>query len=193
VKLVKRTDWRAARARGRERLDPARAYGVALHYSGMNSDERSDHRNCAARVRAMQRYHMEENGWLDVAYNHVLCGHGYVFAGRGFGIRSAANGTNHANDRYYAVCFLGDDTAGRRDVTPRAYAALDELLRSYDRRIPRAMRVRPHSDFVATQCPGNELRAYIARRTWRRRPEAPRKRRRKKRGGFPGSAEPQLD
>jgi hypothetical protein len=190
VRLVKRTEWGATRARGRDRLDAASARGVALHYSGMNSDERSDHRNCAARVRAMQRYHMDENGWLDVAYNHVLCRHGYVFAGRGFGIRSAANGTKQANDRYYAVCFLGDDTGGRADVTPRAYAALDELLRSYERRIPREMRVRPHSDFVATQCPGDELRAYMRRGTWRRRPPARRRRAARRRGGF---AEPQVE
>lgn len=164
--IVKRSDWGAARARGRERLDPARVRGVALHYSGMNSDEQADHRNCASRVRGMQRYHMEERGWLDVAYNHVACVHGYVFAGRGFGFRSAANGTKAANDRFFAVCFLGDDSRGRADVTPEAYAALGELLRSYDRRIPRTMLVRPQSDFVATPCPGDELRRYIARRGW---------------------------
>jgi hypothetical protein len=190
VRLVRRSEWGAVRARsGRERLDPAHAFGVALHYSGMNSDERSNHRNCAGRVRAMQRYHMHENGWLDVAYNHVLCRHGYVYVGRGFGVRSAANGTNRANDRYYAVCFLGDDTPARADVTAEAYAALDELLRSYDRRIPRSIRVRPHSDFVATECPGDELRSYIARRPWRRRrPAGP-----QATGGSPGSAEPQLE
>ena len=164
--VVKRKDWGAARARGRERLDPAQMRGVALHYSGMNADEQAEHRNCAGRVRGMQRYHMEEKGWLDVAYNGVLCRHGYVFVGRGFGIRSAANGTKAANDRYFAVCVLGDDTAGRADVTPEAYAALSELLRSYARRIPRAFEVRPHSDFVATPCPGGELRRYIARRGW---------------------------
>jgi hypothetical protein len=166
VVLIKRTAWGARRARGRERLDPTRVRGVALHYSGMNSDEQADHRKCAGRVLAMQRYHMQQRGWLDVAYNHVLCRHGYVFVGRGFGIRSAANGTRAANDRYFAVCFLGDDTAGRADVTPKAYAALGELLRSYDRRVPRALEVRPHSDFVATPCPGQELRRYIARRGW---------------------------
>jgi N-acetylmuramoyl-L-alanine amidase len=166
MKLVKRTDWGAKRARGRERLDRDGVRGVALHYSAMNSDEQADHRKCAGRVRAMQRYHMEQRGWLDVAYNHVACVHGYLFVGRGFGIRSAANGTKTANDRYFAVCFLGDDTKGRADVTPAAYAALGELLRSYDRRIPRAMVVRPHSAFVPTPCPGDELRRYIARRGW---------------------------
>jgi hypothetical protein len=112
-------------------------------------------------VQAMQRYHMEEKGWLDVAYGHVLCGHGFVFVGRGFGARSAANGTTEANDQYFAVCFLGDDSVGRADVTPAARQALLQLINEYRRRYPKAREVRPHSDFVATACPGDELRALI--------------------------------
>jgi hypothetical protein len=127
----------------------------------MNTDEQRLHRNCAARVRAIQRYHMEEQGWLDAAYNHVLCGHGFVFIGRGFGARSAANGTKEANDRYFAVCFLGDDSIGRKDVTPAARRALRQLVAEYRRRYPRAREVRPHSDFFPTECPGDELRALI--------------------------------
>lgn len=110
----------------------------------------------------MQRYHMEELGWLDIAYNHVFCRHGFVFVGRGFGARSAANGTKHANDRYFAVCFLGDDTAGRADVTREARDALQALLDEYRRGYPKARDVRPHSDFVATACPGDELRALVS-------------------------------
>lgn len=110
----------------------------------------------------MQRYHMEELGWLDIAYNHILCRHGFVFIGRGFGARSAANGTKDANDGYFAVCFLGDDTAGRADVTLEARAALEALIAEYRRRYPKARAVRPHSDFVATECPGDELRALIS-------------------------------
>jgi hypothetical protein len=129
----------------------------------MNADEQRLHRNCAARVKGMQRFHIEDRGWLDVAYSHVFCGHGYVFVGRGFGVRSAANGTTKANDRYFAVCFLGDDSAGRNDVTPEARRALEHLLLEYRRRYPQATEVRPHSDFVATACPGDELRALISR------------------------------
>lgn len=132
-----------------------------MHYSGMNADEQRLHRNCPGRMRAMQRYHLEENGWLDVAYNHAFCGHGYVFVGRGFGARSAANGTKDANDGYFAICFLGDDSAGRADVTPEARRTLTELIAVYRRRYPRALEVRPHSDFVATECPGDELRGLI--------------------------------
>jgi hypothetical protein len=130
----------------------------------MNSDEQAEHRNCAGRVRGMHRYHMEEKGWLDIAYGHVVCRHGYVFAGRGFGVRSAANGTKAANDRYFAVCFLGDDTAGRggRDTAglcgPRR---APPLVRPPDQ--VRAGRAA-HSDFVPTQCPGKELRKHIERK-----------------------------
>jgi hypothetical protein len=129
----------------------------------MDADEQQLHANCAARVRGIQAYHMDVQGWLDIAYNHVFCRHGYVFVGRGFRARSAANGTTKANDAYFAVCFLGDDSAGRADVTPEARTALAALLREYRRRYPGARRVRPHSDFTATDCPGDELRALIAK------------------------------
>jgi N-acetylmuramoyl-L-alanine amidase len=134
---------------------------VAVHYSGMNADEQRLHANCAPRVRGMQRYHLETRDWLDIAYNHVFCRHGFVFVGRGFGVRSAANGTNEANDGFFAVCFLGDDSVGRADVTPAARRALEQLLAEYRRRYPKAREVRPHSDFFATKCPGDELRALI--------------------------------
>jgi hypothetical protein len=98
--------------------------------------------------------------------SHVVCRHGYVFVGRGFGIRTAANGTTAANDHYFAICFLGNDSEGRADLTRPARRALGELIREYQRRYPRALRVRPHSAFVATACPGRELLAYIDRRGW---------------------------
>jgi hypothetical protein len=133
----------------------------------MNSDEQANHANCARRVLGIQRYHMDEQGWLDVAYSDLVCRHGYVFVGRGYGIRTAANGTNQANDHYFAVCFLGDDTPRRADLTRQARHALGELIRDYQRRYPRALHVRPHSAFTPTECPGRELRAWIDRRGWR--------------------------
>ncbi|HET8872198.1 MAG TPA: N-acetylmuramoyl-L-alanine amidase [Gaiellaceae bacterium] len=163
---MRRPAWGAAPARGRPRINPEEARGVAVHYSAMNVDEERLHRNCAGRVRAIQRYHMETMGWLDIAYNHVFCRHGYVFVGRGFGARSAANGTKESNDHYFAVCFLGDDTKGRADVTPEARRALAQLIQEYRRRFPKARQVRPHSGFFPTACPGDELRALIKRGRW---------------------------
>jgi len=98
--------------------------------------------------------------------SHLVCRHGYVFVGRGFGARSAANGTVAANDRYFAVCFLGDDSKGRDDVTREARVMLARLVMEYRRRYPKARQVRPHSAFTATECPGDELRGVIRRARW---------------------------
>ena len=167
MKTVPRRAWGAAPPKGRDALLPSAARGVAVHYTGMDADEQARHEICAGRVRGIQRYHMEGLGWLDIAYSQLVCRHGYVFVGRGFGIRTAANGTTQANDHYFAVCFLGNDSQGRADVTREARNALGDLIRDYQRRYPRALRVRPHSAFVPTECPGLELKAWIDRRGWR--------------------------
>jgi hypothetical protein len=105
--------------------------------------------------------------WCDIAYNHVFCRHGYVFEGRGFGLRSAAQGTNDGNSHYFAVCFLGNDNVRRDDVTDVGRRALSELILEYRRRYRHAQQVHPHSFFHPTSCPGDELRRYIAHRRWR--------------------------
>jgi hypothetical protein len=161
MRLVRRSQWGARAPLGRPWIDPDALRGLAVHYTAMDADEQRDHRRCAERVRGIQRYHMDENGWLDLAYSYVICLHGWVFEGRGLGVRTAANGTKEANDRYLAVCFLGNDTPARDDVTEAGRRALADVIAEFRRRYPRARELRPHSDFVPTLCPGDELRAFI--------------------------------
>ena len=166
MRVVTRSEWGAREPRGRDQLTSDTARGVAVHYTAMNADEQARHETCAERVRGIQRYHMDSNGWLDIAYNHLFCKHGYVFEGRGYGIRSAANGTNEANSSYFAVCFLGDDTRRRNDVTRVARVQLARLIMEYRRRYAKARQVRPHSAFTPTSCPGDELRGVLRRAQW---------------------------
>ena len=164
MKIVSREQWGARPpASAWDILDPAQLRGVALHYSAMDADEQADHRTCAARVRAIQDFHLDGRGWKDIAYNFVVCKHGYVFLGRGWGRRSGANGTNDANTRYHAVCFLGDDTPNRDDVTAEGRVALLQLVARALERYPAARELRPHSDFTPTACPGDELRTWLGR------------------------------
>lgn len=108
---------------------------------------------------------MDTKGWADIAYSFVVCKHGYVFVGRGWGIRTAAQGTNPGNEHYHAVCFLGDDSAGRDDLTPLGRAALLNVIVTGIGRYPDALKMRPHSSFSPTACPGNELRKFYTRVT----------------------------
>jgi N-acetylmuramoyl-L-alanine amidase len=159
VKLVTRKAWGAKPAREKDALVSG-LRGVAVHYSGMDADEEADHANCAARVRGIQRYHQQTQGWLDIAYSHLLCCHGYVFEGRGFGVRTAANGTNAANSAFFAICFLGNDDP-EKDFTDEARDALVELRREYLKRYPNAKLTVGHRDVKQTACPGDEIYGFI--------------------------------
>ncbi len=165
IPLVTRKEWGARSPRGTTALPVSRVAGCAVHYSASGAP--LSHADCDNSVRAIQNYHMDTQGWQDIAYNWLFCRHGYLYRGRGLGIRSAANGTNHANSHFYAICFLGTDNVGRADITPQAKNALTHFLVWLNRQIPGPLEVCPHSKFTSTACPGNELRAVIGAMGWR--------------------------
>lgn len=159
--VVSRSAWGADPATSSTPIaGPVR--GVAIHHGG-EEPAPVDHAKCEATVRAYQDYHMGTHGWADIAYNHLVCDHGYVFTGRGYGIRSAAQGTNEGNDSYHAICFIGNGDS----VSELALAAFAELIHAYQIRFRGANEVRPHSYFHSTGCPGSELTAWIAARGWK--------------------------
>ena len=162
MELVSRSAWGARSPRAVTALVPSEVLGVAVHYTAMDADRVYDHTDCAARVRGIQRYHMDSNGWNDIAYTRLVCQHGFVFEGRGLGIRTAAQGTTAGNDGYHAICFLGGDVPGRDDVTPAGREALGWAIRQCP-----GDDVQPHSYFHSTSCPGDELRAYVEAEAWR--------------------------
>jgi hypothetical protein len=159
--LVTRAQWGARAPVSTTPLNPLAQKGVAIHYSAAESDWAADHGDCAGRVRGIQRFHMDSRGWADLAYSWLVCQHGYRIAGRGLGLRSAAQGTNEGNASWHAVCFLGSDREGRADVTPEAKQAIADCIQTVRARYPAATAVRPHSAFHSTACPGDELRAWI--------------------------------
>jgi lipoate synthase len=59
------------------------------------------------------------------------------------------------------VCFLGDDTVGRDDVTAKGRQALVEITRWIREKRPAAQLRKGHRDYMQTSCPGNELYNYI--------------------------------
>lgn len=155
MKVVTREAWGARPAGNVNVLPPRDIRFLVVHYSASDADEQAEHRNCAARVRGIQAYHMDTKGWRDIAYNWIVCKHGAIFRGRGIGVRSAATGA--ANSYTYAVCFLGDDTANRDDVTDEGREALREVWRFVKAQCVNVEGVRGHRDFMPTKCPGAEL------------------------------------
>lgn len=111
----------------------------------------------------MQRFHMDERGWLDIAYHWIVCPHGVAHEGRSMRVRSAAQGTEGGNESWLAVCLLGHGTEGYVTRNKRALDAVLGVRGLVVHQRPSAVYVRPHSDFHATECPGDGLRRWIGR------------------------------
>lgn len=131
--------------------------GTAFHWEGPRMGE-FGHDRCAAKVRGIQAFHMDSRGWADLAYNAVVCYHGYVYEGRGRGRRCAANGTNDGNANFYAVCGLFGDGDPFTEEMRVAYMDARHWLMGGALGL-----IRPHRSFKATACPGNGVVDWINR------------------------------
>lgn len=120
---------------------------------------RFPHDKCAAKVRGIQAFHMDRRRWDDIAYSFVVCPHGAIYEGRGWGVRTAANGTDFGNDHYFAACYLGGEGDPFTEEAKQAYRFLEWAFRQ---RYGRDPEVRPHSSFKTTACPGPAIRTWIA-------------------------------
>jgi len=137
--------------------------GVAPHYGGPRQPAASsgaDHASCISTWRNWQKYHMDTHGWADIAYTGGFCNHGYAFAGRGAGVRTAANGTNTGNQNFYAVVWIGGEG---QEPTKEAIDALDWWV-SELRKSGAGTAVKPHRWFKSTGCPGDPLVGYASSR-----------------------------
>lgn len=128
--------------------------GVAVHYAG-GAQRVSSQSEARKKWLAYQNYHMSKN-WVDIAYTAGFDNWGNVYAGRGFGVRTGANGTNAGNQNYYAFCWIG---GGDEKPSASALKALNWLIEQA-RKNDAGLDVRPHRSFKSTSCPGT----YLTRR-----------------------------
>jgi len=132
--------------------------GVTVHYVGAGNVARANHSDCAAQVRGIQNYHMNTNGWSDIAYTHLVCQHDYIFVGRGNHVRTASNGTTSGNQNWYGVCALIGDADG---VTTGLVNAIKSAISSLRSGGGAANGINGHRDHLSTSCPGGLLYAKV--------------------------------
>lgn len=137
--------------------------GVAIHHGGANYRV-TDHSACLRVWKGYQQWHMRPGGLgvpqggNDIAYNFGVCPHGYVFAGRGLGVRSGANGDYNSNTTHYAICWMND-----RDVPNVEVMNAIEWLILNTRAHGAGMQVKPHRFFYQTSCPADGMARAIVK------------------------------
>ncbi|MEV7534290.1 N-acetylmuramoyl-L-alanine amidase [Streptomyces hydrogenans] len=153
--FVTRSQWGARAPRDVSTSITPGEGGVVVHHVDAVKVAESSHADCAAQVRGIQAFHMDSNGWSDIAYSHLACVHGHLFQGRGENVRTAAQGTTQGNDDWYAVCALTGGTLGDYDVIT---AGLVDAVRYGISRLRvsggAAPAITGHRDHHSTDCPG---------------------------------------
>lgn len=162
INIVSRARW-GARAPRQALSGLSTARGVKIHYVGSAVTPVPADRcatGCRDKVRAIQRQHMDGNGWSDIGYNLLVCEHGVVWEGRGANKLPAANGAG-LNSGHFAVCAL----LGTKGLVQPTDAMLHGLVDAieYLRARGAGREVKGHRDGYATDCPGEPLYAWVRR------------------------------
>ncbi|WP_405149420.1 N-acetylmuramoyl-L-alanine amidase [Sphaerisporangium sp. NBC_01403] len=162
IDLVSRKDWGARAPRG-SYTTITWTKGVKVHYTGGRVDPgiANDHAKCVAMVKSFQSYHMDGNGWLDLAYSMVACPHRKVFVGRGPGHLTAANGPG-MNTGHYSVLGLIGNSGLVEPPDDMLHGILDAIayLREHG---GAGNEIKGHRDGYSTDCPGGPLYAWVRR------------------------------
>lgn len=157
MKFVSRSElgWPASAA-----PDQLTAKGVKIHYEGTRVSC-DDHADCVSLVKAIRKSHLANTreNYSDIAYNLLVCRHGYVFEGRGRGKRTGANGNQTLNQAHYAVmALLG--SSGDTTPTGEMIEGIKDAI-AYLRSNGAGKEIKGHRDGYATACPGEALYAFV--------------------------------
>lgn len=168
---AKRADWRATESRAARNLPVRTPRGVVVHHTAGGNVYRPD--QVPGILRGIQRFHVRDRGWADIAYTALVDRYGTVWEGRVGGIGIPHQGAHAAgvNDVYAGIAYLGDTT--REPATDVAVDAMVDLLGWASARygysptgtISVRGAARPviagHHQVNRTSCPGRDLIARL--------------------------------
>jgi hypothetical protein len=118
-------------------------------------------RSAPGRARAHQRFHMDDRGWVDIAYHFLVDANGHVYEGRPI-TAAGDTGTNYDPTGHFLVCAEGD--FNRQSIPAAQVAAVADVLAwgSVTFGVD-ASTIRGHRDWApSTSCPGENFYPLIS-------------------------------
>lgn len=165
MKFVSRTEWKARPSKNPlTRVSSTK--GTKVHYEGapVPSSLQKWHGDCFGHMRDLQTSHLAntKENYNDIAYNAVVCPHGWVFEGRGAGRKTGANGNSDLNLAHYAVCGMVGTAGIIKPTSDMLHGIRDaiEWLRADGNAGPE---IKGHRDGYSTSCPGPDLYDWVQR------------------------------
>ncbi|WP_246178596.1 N-acetylmuramoyl-L-alanine amidase [Actinomadura decatromicini] len=144
--IISRAEWGARAPRARSTVTWAERSEFVVHYSEGPTTQS---------VRSIQDFHMDDRNWADIGYNFLVDVDGRVYEGRGW-LVVGAHAPGH-NTSGIGVCMIGRDG----DATPAAKRSIRAVYDEAVRRAGRSLRKLGHRDVYSTNCPGDQLYAWV--------------------------------
>lgn len=129
---------------------------MTVHHTGLTyADLRAP-----ARVRAAQGLHMDDRGWVDLAYHFLVDANGNVYEGRPV-TAVGDTGTNYDPTGHFLVCAEGD--FNNQAISAAQVAAVADVLAwgAVHFGVDPAT-IRGHRDWASTSCPGDNFYPTIS-------------------------------
>ncbi|CAM3928553.1 hypothetical protein GCM10009799_03390 [Nocardiopsis rhodophaea] len=176
--IYTRRQWRARSARRAAKVMSRGPDRIVVHHTASSNTSDFSKKHAAALSRAIQRHHMDTNGWDDIGQQLTISRGGYVMEGRNRVLaalkrREHVVGAHTANHNEHTI---GIENEGTYNSATPPSALMDALadtcawLCSHYRLNPYRAIVG-HRDYNSTSCPGDklysmlpELRRGVARR-----------------------------
>jgi hypothetical protein len=161
VRIYERDYWLpdGASRRSPATVDRSDKTELFIHYSAFAGMETDTIKECVAVMRAIRHQHVNVNGWADIGYHLVFfqargkLTRTHMFEGRPLNRIPAAQENHNTGTIAFCVVTLDERI---KDAT------VGRLKWAYKTLTPDTCRtVRPHSDVVATRCPGPKLKARL--------------------------------
>lgn len=145
--IVPRALWHARPPKNKPVLvSAARREGFRVHYSGANKLQT---------VRSIQDYCMDNRGFNDIDYNHLVDFRGIAYEGRGWNV--VGSHTKGFNTVDYGVCAIGVNA----DITEAQMTTIRALYDEACTRSDKALVKRYHGQNANTDCPGTHLIRWV--------------------------------
>lgn len=144
MRIISRRDWGARPPREERNTSWDKRTGFTVHHSAGPKDQS---------IQAIQDYHMDNRGWVDIGYNFIVRSNGDIYEGRGW-LGVGAHAANH-NTANVGVCVIGNYTSA--EPSKEVKAALAYLYAEANRMKGRALTVNTHRQLGETACPGTKL------------------------------------
>lgn len=144
--IVTRAEWGARSPRDTTYVPWSKRDRYIQHYSAASKYQS---------VRAIQNYHMDVRGWVDIGYNFLCDWEGTLYEGRGW--TNLGTHTVGYNTSGIACCFIGTNA----DVTDNAKKAMRWLYLEANRRKGATLKKYGHRDLDQTSCPGDRLWNWV--------------------------------